>query len=43
MKLQEGGENFIMRSFKSRRMRWVEHVVCMGKMLKFIQNFDWKT
>jgi hypothetical protein len=42
MKLQDGGENCIMRSFimwtvrqilfKSRRMRWVRHVACMGDM-----------
>jgi hypothetical protein len=36
MKCQEAGENYIMSFIiciiKSRRMRWVEHVACMGEL-----------
>jgi hypothetical protein len=31
----------IIRALKSRRMRWVGHVVCME--ILFVQNFGWKT
>jgi hypothetical protein len=31
----------IVRGMKPRRMRWVGHVACMGR-LKYTQNFSWK-
>jgi hypothetical protein len=32
----------IFRQIKSRRMRWVGHVVCKGEGEKHVQGFDWR-